>query len=189
MASPIIRAGICAGTGIESQIAGRVRDGHGTQLARGLGSGRWQGHLRQRRRRAAGGNTVRDAGRAGSFRGSVKNGPELHKVAEPVTFGPALGGPYRGSRRLRDTSSGIAKKHYGDANGWPIIFAPDRHEIQDPATYFPGRDSNSEMAAEIRPARPDRAHDRPAGKPGERTIDHGPFTRVYFAETRTQGPA
>jgi hypothetical protein len=37
------------------------------------------------------------------------------------------------------TLSGIAQKHYGNANRWPIIFAANRHQLQDPDHIFPGK--------------------------------------------------
>lgn len=38
-----------------------------------------------------------------------------------------------------DTLSGIAKRFYGDANKYPLIFEANREVIQDPDLIFPGQ--------------------------------------------------
>ncbi len=137
-------ARICGvGTGFEGQIVARVRDGHGTQLARASvhagGTGIWGNYDAA----LPVGVPSTAQGTVEVFEVSAKDGSELHKVVVPITFGPALVNPYHGFAQYTvaggDTLSGIAQKYYGDANRWPIIFEANRHQLQDPDHIFPGQ--------------------------------------------------
>lgn len=138
---PVRIAGV--GTGFEGQIAARVRDGHGAQLAKvsvpagGSGvSGNYRAALEV-------GVPSTAQGTLEVFEVSAKDGSELHKVVVAITFGPALVNPYHGFAQytvvVGDTLSGIAQKFYGDANRWPRIFEANRNQIQDPNHIFPGQ--------------------------------------------------
>jgi nucleoid-associated protein YgaU len=131
------------GTGTEGQIAARVRDGHGTQLARASvhagGTGIWGNYDAA----LPVGVPATAQGTLEVFEVSPKDGSEQHKVVVPITFGPALLSPYHGFAQYTvvsgDTLSGIADRYYGDANRWPIIFEANRHQLQDPDHIFPGQ--------------------------------------------------
>jgi len=131
------------GTGSEGQIAARVRDGHGTQLARASvhagGTGIWGNYDAA----LPVGVPSTAQGTLEVFEVSQKDGSEQNKVVVPITFGPALLNPYHGFAQYTvaggDTLSGIANKYYGDANRWPIIFEANRHQLQDPDHIFPGQ--------------------------------------------------
>jgi len=138
---PVRIAGV--GTGFEGQIAARVRDGHGAQLARvsvpAGGTGIWGNY----RTALEVGVPATAQGTLEVFEVSAKDGSELHKVVVAITFGPALVNPYRGFAQYTvvggDTLSSIAQKFYSDANLWPRIFEANRNQIQDPNHIFPGQ--------------------------------------------------
>ena len=131
------------GTGSEGQIAARVRDGHGTQLARASvhagGTGIWGNYDAA----LPVGVPSTAQGTLEVFEVSPKDGSEQHKVVVPITFGPALVDPYHGFAQYTvvagDTLSGIADKYYGDPNRWPTIFEANRNQLQDPDHIFPGQ--------------------------------------------------
>ena len=131
------------GTGFEGQFTARVRDGHGTQIARVAvhagGTGIWGNY-----------DVTLPVGVPSTAQGSLEvfevsqeDGSELHKVVVPVTFGPALLNPYHGFTEYTvvsgDTLSGIAGKLYNDASRWPVIFEANRYQIQDPDRIFEGQ--------------------------------------------------
>jgi nucleoid-associated protein YgaU len=138
---PVRIAGV--GTGFEGQIAARMRDGHGAQLAKvsvpAGGTGIWGNY----RAALEVGVPSTAQGTLEVFEVSAKDGSELHKVVVAITFGPALVNPYHGFAQYTvvggDTLSGIAQKFYGDANLWPRIFEANRNQIQDPNHIFPGQ--------------------------------------------------
>jgi nucleoid-associated protein YgaU len=131
------------GTGFEGQITARVRDGHGTQLARASvhagGTGIWGNYDAA----LPVGVPSTAQGTLEVFEVSAKDGSEQHKVVVPITFGPALLNPYHGFAQYTvvggDTLSGIANQYYGDANRWPTIFEANRNQLQDPDHIFPGQ--------------------------------------------------
>ena len=138
---PVRACGV--GTGFEGQIAARVRDGHGTQLAKvpvhAGGTGIWGNYdvaLEV-------GVPSTPQGTLEVFEVSAEDGSERNKVVVPITFGPALLSPYHGFAQYTvvagDTLSGIAEKYYQDATRWPIIFEANRHQLQDPDHIFPGQ--------------------------------------------------
>jgi nucleoid-associated protein YgaU len=131
------------GTGFEGQITARVRDGHGTQLARASvpagGTGIWGNYDAA----LSVGVPSTAQGTLEVFEVSAKDGSEQNKVVVPITFGTALLSPYHGFAQYTvatgDTLSGIANEYYGDATRWPIIFEANRHQLQDPDHIFPGQ--------------------------------------------------
>ena len=138
---PVRACGV--GTGFEGQFAARVRDGHGTQLAKvpvhAGGTGIWGNYdvaLEV-------GVPSTPQGTLEVFEVSAEDGSELNKVGVPITFGPALLNPYHGFAQYTvvagDTLSGIAQKYYQDATRWPVIFEANRHQLQDPDHIFPGQ--------------------------------------------------
>jgi nucleoid-associated protein YgaU len=138
---PVRIAGV--GTGFEGQIAARVRDGHGAQLAKvsvpAGGTSIWGNY----RAALEVGVPSTAQGTLEVFEVSAKDGSELHKVVVAITFGPALVNPYHGFAQYTvvggDTLSGIAQKFYSDASLWPRIFEANRNQIQDPNHIFPGQ--------------------------------------------------
>jgi nucleoid-associated protein YgaU len=138
---PVRIAGV--GTGFEGQIAARVRDGHGAQLAKvsvpAGGTGIWGNY----RAALEVGVPSTAQGTLEVFEVSAKDGSELHKVVVAITFGPALVNPYHGFAQYPvvsgDTLSGIAQKFYSDSSRWPTIFEANRNQIQDPNHIFPGQ--------------------------------------------------
>jgi nucleoid-associated protein YgaU len=140
---PVRACGV--GTGFEGQFAARVRDGHGTQIARVAvhagGTGIWGNY-----------DVTLPVGMPSTAQGSLEvfevsqeDGSELHKVVVPVTFGPALLNPYpyHGFTQYTvvsgDTLSGIAEKYYDAASRWPVIYEANRYQIQDPDRIFEGQ--------------------------------------------------
>jgi nucleoid-associated protein YgaU len=132
--NPVTVCGI--GTAFEGQFVARLRDSHGTQIAKvpvsAGGTGIWGNY----EVRIAIQLPVTPQGSLEVFEISQADGSELHRVVVPVTFGPALLNPYRGFAQYTvvggDSLSSIAQKYYGDANKWPVIFEANRNQIQDP---------------------------------------------------------
>jgi nucleoid-associated protein YgaU len=138
---PVIICGI--GTGFEGSFVARVLDERGTQIVkapvRAGGMGIWGNY----EAKLAIGVPATAQGTLEAFEISQEDGSELNKVVVPITFGPALLNPYRGFAQYTvvsgDTLSGIARKYYGDAGKWPIIFEANRNQIQDPNRIVAGQ--------------------------------------------------
>ena len=138
---PIMVCGI--GTGFEGQFVARVLDSGGTQLAKvpvhGGGTGIWGNYNAT----LAIGVPATPQGTLAVFETSQEDGSELNSVVVPITFGPALLNPYRGFAQYivvsGDTLSEVARKYYGDANKWTIIFEANRNQIQDPNRIYAGQ--------------------------------------------------
>jgi uncharacterized protein YidB (DUF937 family) len=74
------------------------------------------------------------AGEASPGVSGVQAGPA---TAAPSAMASATGATY--TVVSGDTLSGIAKRHYGDANQWPRIFEANRDQLKDPDRIFPGQ--------------------------------------------------
>jgi LysM repeat protein len=138
---PIMVCGI--GTGFEGQFVARVFDSGGTQIAkvpvRAGGTGIWGNYNAA----LAIGVPATAQGTLEVFEISQEDGSELNSVVVPIIFGSALVNPYRGFAQYTvvsgDTLSNVARKYYGDASKWTVIFEANRNQIQDPNRIYAGQ--------------------------------------------------
>lgn len=132
------------GTGFEGQIAARVRDDKGTELAEDSihagGSGIW-GNFHKQLPLKTKPQTPR--GTLEVFEFSAQDGSEINKRVVRIVFGPALLDPYHGFAQYTvakgDTLSGIAQHWYGDTSKFPRIFEANRDQLTDPDKIFVGQ--------------------------------------------------
>lgn len=138
---PVRATGI--GTGNEGTFAARVRDGHGTQIAKVTvhagGTAIWGNYSVS----LTVGTPATPQGTLEVFEVSQADGSEVNKVVVPITFGTALAHPYHGFAQYTvvggDTLSGIAEELYGNANKWSVIYEANRNQLQDPDHIYPGQ--------------------------------------------------
>jgi nucleoid-associated protein YgaU len=132
------------GTGFEGVISGRVRDGHGSELAlRSIpagGTGIW-GNFHATL--ALGATPATPQGTLEVFEFAASGSGELHQVVVPIVFGPVLIAAYVGFAQYAvvsgDTLSGIAGHWYQDTSVWPRIFEANRDQIANPNVICPGQ--------------------------------------------------
>ncbi len=132
------------GTGIEAQLAARVRDGDGSELVWAPitvgGTGIWGNfHVPL----PIGTIPTSAQGTLEVYGFHAGTGNEVNKVVVPIVFGRALIDPYHGFAQhtvvTGETLSGIAQEFYGDPSQWPRIFEANRDQILDPNLIFPGQ--------------------------------------------------
>jgi nucleoid-associated protein YgaU len=138
---PIEVCGI--GGGFEAQLAARVRDGNGAELAQvsftAGGTGFWGNFHAQL---PLGTIPATPQGTL-EFFDPAQGGGSMVTVVVPIVFGRALIDPYHGFAQhsvvAGDTLSAIARQVYGDPALWPRIFEANRDQILNPDRIFRGQ--------------------------------------------------
>jgi nucleoid-associated protein YgaU len=139
---PVEVAGV--GTGFEGTLSTRLRNAAGHEIAaksfQAGGSGIWGNFFF---RIDVPGVPTRARGTLEVFEVSAEDGSELHKRVVPILFGRALVDPFHGfavhTVRTGDTLGAIADEFYGDSAKFRIIFAANRHVLDDPDVIVPGQ--------------------------------------------------
>ena len=132
------------GTGFEAQLAARVRDGNGSELAQvsitAGGTGTWA-NFHALLPLGTAPPTPQGTLEVYGFHGGT--GAEINKVVVPIVFGRVLIDPYHGFAQhtvvAGDTVSALAQRFYGDAATWPRILEANRDQILNPDLIFPGQ--------------------------------------------------
>src|ERR671916_500271 len=132
---PVEVAGV--GTGFEGTLQARLRNAGGDEIAQrhfeAGGSGIWGNFFF---RIEVPGVPTRARGTLEVFEVSAEDGSELHKRVVPILFGRALVDPFQGfavhTVRSGDTVGATADEFYGDSAKFRIIFAANRHVLDDP---------------------------------------------------------